>query len=265
MRYPISIAARLLGISPALIRHYEQKKVISCQRQGKYRTFDHADMMALHRCQMFRKLDLGVDEIADLLNKGSTDRVSACLQQSMEEIHRKIAYEQQMLRCLERQRQLIDGLPDSLGCCTVAEVPPLRVKQARSYLQLDHNGSTDWSKPEYAPFAEVTTISHSFCSDLRQDMGFYLSIFEEDAPVTGADADADTQVLYPGTCLCSVVRLSANEFFCNEQFDFLKEAAQKQGLTLNGTLYVRYLLILKNPETAAYEAYLEAWAGIRDA
>ena len=66
MRYKIGDVARILGISPDLIRYYEEKGVVSPQKDpyNNYRYYDTWDINFLLDCLWYKNFGFGIDQVA---------------------------------------------------------------------------------------------------------------------------------------------------------------------------------------------------------
>ena len=69
MIYKIGDVARILGVSPDILRYYEKKGVVT-PRKGEnndYRYYDAWDINFLMDCLWFKNFGFSIDQIADIV------------------------------------------------------------------------------------------------------------------------------------------------------------------------------------------------------
>jgi MerR family copper efflux transcriptional regulator len=111
---PIGTAARLSGISPKMLRHYESRGLLGTVHRsaGNYRLYDEADVHTLRFVRRARDMGFGLEAIAELVSlwrdrRRSNAQVKRIAQHHHDELERRIAALQAMQRSLQ-------GL---LACC----------------------------------------------------------------------------------------------------------------------------------------------------
>ena len=121
--WPVNIgtAARLSGISPKMLRHYESLGLLGkVQRTGSnYRQYSLADVHTLRFVRRSRDMGFGLDAIAELVSlwhnrRRSSASVKRIAQKHLDELDDRITALQAMQRTLQSLLQQCpgDGRPD---------------------------------------------------------------------------------------------------------------------------------------------------------
>lgn len=119
---PLSIgeAARSVGISPRMVRHYESLGLIAgvARTDSGYRQYTEADLHTLHFIRRSRDLGFSMEEIAELLalwhdRSRASSQVKRIAQQHIDDLSQRIAAMQAMQR----------SLTTLVGCCHGDERP----------------------------------------------------------------------------------------------------------------------------------------------
>lgn len=109
-RWPVSIgvAARLSGISPKMLRHYESLGLLGQvgRSEGNYRLYSHADVHTLRFIRRARDMGFGLDAITELVGlwhnrRRSSASVKRVAQRHHDELGRRIEALQAMQRSLD--------------------------------------------------------------------------------------------------------------------------------------------------------------------
>ena len=108
--WPVSIgtAARLSGISPKMLRHYESLGLLGNvhRSDGNYRQYEEADVHTLRFIRRARDMGFALDAIAELVSlwhdrRRSSAQVKRIAQRHHDELTQRIAALQGMQRSLE--------------------------------------------------------------------------------------------------------------------------------------------------------------------
>jgi Cu(I)-responsive transcriptional regulator len=121
--WPVSIgqAARLSGISPKMLRHYETLNLLGAvhRTDSNYRQYSLADVHTLRFIRRARDMGFGLDDIAELVGlwhnrKRSSAHVKRIAQKHQQALTQRIEALQAMQRSLETLLCLCpgDGRPD---------------------------------------------------------------------------------------------------------------------------------------------------------
>lgn len=109
-RWPVTIglAARLSGISPKMLRHYEGLGLLGdvARTDGNYRQYTEADVHTLRFIRRARDMGFTLDEIRDLVDlwhnrRRSSETVKRIAQQHIDHLAERIAWLEGMRRTLQ--------------------------------------------------------------------------------------------------------------------------------------------------------------------
>jgi MerR family transcriptional regulator, copper efflux regulator len=121
--WPVNIgtAARLSGISPKMLRHYESLGLLGAvaRTESNYRLYSLADVHSLRFIRRARDMGFGLDAITELVSlwhnrKRSSASVKRIAQKHLDELGQRIEALQSMQRTLDGLTCLCpgDGRPD---------------------------------------------------------------------------------------------------------------------------------------------------------
>ena len=125
MKYKIGDVAKILGISPDLLRYYEKKGVVMPMK-GKYndyRYYDFWDINFLLDCLWFKNFGFSIDQIADMVKIPSTTELDGLFLQKEDELRATIKRSQLLLRRSEEYREDLKKSQELLGVCEIVDSP----------------------------------------------------------------------------------------------------------------------------------------------
>ena len=125
MIYKIGDVARILGVSPDILRYYEKKGVVT-PRKGEnndYRYYDAWDINFLMDCLWFKNFGFSIDQIADIVRIPSIAELDTMLSGKEDELRETIARAQLQLQRLEEHRQDLARIDDLLYRCEISASP----------------------------------------------------------------------------------------------------------------------------------------------
>ncbi len=125
MRYKIGDVARILGISPDLLRYYEKKGVVTPFKDAHndYRYYDAWDINLLMDCLWFKNFGYSIEQIADMVRIPSAEDLQDIFQYKEDELRATIHRCELLLRRSQEHREQLRRVPELLGKCELAESP----------------------------------------------------------------------------------------------------------------------------------------------
>ncbi len=114
MMYKIGDVAKILGISPDLLRYYEKKGVVMPMKgkHNDYRYYDFWDINFLLDCLWFKNFGFSIDQIADMVKIPSSNQLGELFLKKEDELRAAIARCELLLR---RSRGIPEGSPALQG------------------------------------------------------------------------------------------------------------------------------------------------------
>lgn len=93
MMYKIGDVAKILGISPDLLRYYEKKGVVMPMKgkHNDYRYYDFWDINFLLDCLWFKNFGFSIDQIADMVKIPSSNQLGELFLKKEDELRAAIA------------------------------------------------------------------------------------------------------------------------------------------------------------------------------
>ena len=103
MKYKIGDVARILGVSPDILRYYEKKGVVTPTKgeSNDYRYYDAWDINFLMDCLWFKNFGFSIDQIAGIVRIPSITELDGAMADREAEIRTSISRMQLQLRRLE--------------------------------------------------------------------------------------------------------------------------------------------------------------------
>ena len=125
MMYKIGDVARILGVSPDILRYYEKKGVVTPMKgeNNDYRDYDAWDINFLMDCLWFKNFGFSIDQIADIVHIPSVADLDGMLNAKEDELRDTIARTQLQLRRLEQHRQDLKRIDSLLYRCEICDSP----------------------------------------------------------------------------------------------------------------------------------------------
>lgn len=125
MKYKIGDVAKILGISPDLLRYYQKKGVVmpTMGENNNYRYYDAWDINFLIDCLWFKNFGFGIEQTARLVTQSSFDDVLADMEQKQDEIRRSIRHRQMLLERADQYFASMRQVKEMVGRCDLVYAP----------------------------------------------------------------------------------------------------------------------------------------------
>ena len=115
MRYKIGDVAKILGISPDLLRYYEKKGVVKPvkDRNNDYRYYEPWDINFLIDCLWYKNFGFGIEQVAKIVSQSSYADILSMMEEKDQEIEASIRRQELML---QRSRQYLEEIRRARAC-----------------------------------------------------------------------------------------------------------------------------------------------------
>ena len=266
MLYKIGDVAKILGISPDIMRYYEKKGIVKPHKDSlnDYRYYEVWDVNFLIECLWFKQYDFGMKDIAKIISDSSYDELRDTLKKKQEELEIKIIYQQQLLARLKLQNQYLDQGREYMGKCDIQDSPEMiRYLNRYNFLYDDSEEVQKLGKQWLAYFPFI-----SRCFDISLDVlmnkgtdfawGFsMLTIFAEKLSVK---IDEPVEYVHSCKCLHSVFKQKGKYGFSPQQLEYITDYAKEDGLKICGHAIGNLLCSVREDDVMT--GYFEVWIPI---
>ena len=273
MKYKIGDVAKILGISPDLLRYYEKKGVVNPvkNKENDYRYYETRDTNFLIDCLFYKNFGFSIEETSDLVRNCSIEEISRRFGRNEKDLEAAIRRNQLLLRRSQEYRAAIARIPEHLGKCSFSRRPACIYYLNRRNQEFNTDPSMrrvtrQWLK--YLPFSKRSFIVsqaelESPTPEENFQWGFSLS--EEYAEILGARAEAPVLRIPAQQCVYTVFS-SPDSSFSPRYLGYAMDFLRSQGLSLCGDAYGNLLIsacedgpLAITPGKSQITGYFEAW------
>ncbi|MBQ8930024.1 MAG: MerR family transcriptional regulator [Oscillospiraceae bacterium] len=263
MRYKIGDVAKILGISTDIIRYYEQKGIVSPQRDenNDYRYYDTWDTNNLIDCIWYKHYGFGIDQISHMLSEYTRDDLLDCLDEKTREMEQELHRQQLLLERIRQHRNAIAGFENYLGKCDMRYRPTLiyylNRHNAAYYNRSDlQRLSLRWQ--EYMPFTKrYFEVPESYAEnpDVGYSWGFSLDMhYVDEFKIQVRDPIHHLPSCY---CIHSGFKSSGKNAFTPHHLDYMFQYARENGYEVAGKACGR--LVCSVVDEGKVTGFFEAW------
>lgn len=279
MKYKIGDMAKILGISPDLLRYYEKKGVVSPvkDRNNDYRYYDTRDTNFLVDCLFYKNFGFSIEETSELVRSCSIDEISGRFLENETQLEESIRRQQLLLRRSQEYRRSIARISDHLGRCSFDRRPACIYYINRRNQEFDTDPglgrvTRQWLK--YLPFSRrsfIVPMEALLSPDSREEFQWGFSLSQEYAGLLGASAQPPVVALPDARCVYTVFS-NPDSAFSPRFFGYAMDFIRAQGLRLCGDVFGNLLVsaneagpLAITPGTPQITGYFEAWLPVTDA
>lgn len=266
MRYKIGDVAKILGISPDLLRYYEKKGVVKPVKDqaNDYRYYEPWDINFLIDCLWYKSFGFSIEQVARIVSKSSDADIISMMEQKDAEIEASIRHQELLLRRAKQHLTEVRRAKDLLGKCDLVWSPEIVRYLNRHNFIYDNSKALQTLSHQWLQYMPLT---HRCFEIGREDLehktdnyawGFSLSmdyVKELDVPVS------DPVVHLPSEpSIHSVFTSSGKDAFSPRHLKFMMDYAQENGLTVAGN--ARGNLVCSVLVDGKLTGYFEVWLPI---
>lgn len=127
MRYKIGDVAKILGISPDLLRYYEKKGVVKPVKDqaNDYRYYEPWDINFLIDCLWYKNFGFGIEQVAQIVSRSGYDDILSMMEDKETELEATIRRQEMLLRRSKEHLQEIARARTLLGKCDLVYSPEI--------------------------------------------------------------------------------------------------------------------------------------------
>lgn len=267
MRYKIGDVAKILGISPDLLRYYEKKGVVKPvkDRANDYRYYEPWDINFLIDCLWYKNFGFGIEQVARIVSRSSYDDIISTMAEKDAEIEASIHHQEMLLRRVRENLQEVRRAKTQLGRCDLVYSPEI-VRYLNRY-NFIYDNSKDLQRLSHQ-WLQYMPFTHR-CFEIGQEdlenktdnyaWGFSLSMDY----VRDLDVPVEPPVIHLPSepSVHSVFKSSGKNAFTPRHLKFLMDYVRENHLTVAGN--ARGNLICSVLEEDQLTGYFEVWLPIR--
>lgn len=268
VRYKIGDVSRILGISPDLIRYYEEKGVVSPHKDpyNNYRYYDTWDINYLIDCLWYKNFGFGIEQVAHMVNDCTYDMLLDNIEEKAEEILDDIRLQELLLQRIRRYIERLVNTKNYIGRCDLRQSAEFVRYINRHNTRYDnqaelHGLAREWLK--YMPFTRryFEVPEDGILGNVDNYMwGFSLGAqYVDEFRVT---VKPPVERMYPRLCVHSAFKSRGKDQFSARHLDFLMEYAEANGLTVSGNAFGN--LACSVIEDGQVTGYFEVWLPVEE-
>lgn len=264
MRYKIGDVARILGISPDLIRYYEEKGVVSPQKDpyNNYRYYDTWDINFLIDCLWYKNFGFGIERISHIVSQNTYDELISELSAKGDEILENIRYQELLLHRIRKYNEILKNLPGYIGKCDIRRSAGFVRYLNRYNTAYDNDSelqalSRQWLK--YMPFSRrYFEVPEDGLMGEGDDYAWGFSIGMKYVKRFNIEINPPVKRIPSRLCLHSAFTSTGKDKFTAHHLDFIMEYAEKNSLEVDGCAFgnLACSVIDKGEITGFFEVWL---------
>ncbi|MDR2664921.1 MAG: MerR family transcriptional regulator [Oscillospiraceae bacterium] len=263
MRYKIGEVARILGISPDLIRYYEEKGVVSPTKDpyNNYRYYDTWDINYLIDCLWYKNFGFGIDQVAHMFSECTLDALLEKLGEKSGEIKASIRRQEMLLGRINKYFERLSAMKENIGKCDIRRNAEFVYYINRKNAEYDNRAelqelSRSWLK--YMPFSRrFFEMPRRAAQDGGDSYSWGFSLGMQYAEEFGIEVAPPIAHMPPRICVHSFFKSEGKGKFSARHVDFMAEYADKNGRAVSGSAFGN--LACSVIEDGKVTGYFEAW------
>ena len=268
MRYKIGDVARILGISPDLIRYYEEKGVVSPQKDpyNNYRYYDTWDINFLIDCLWYKNFGFGIEQVAHIVSQNTYDELIDNLTRRGDEIEENIRYQELLLQRVRKYTEILKNIRGSIGKCDIRRSGEFVRYLNRFNTAYDENTelsklSRQWLK--FMPFSRrYFEVSEDGLSGEGDDYAWGFSIGMPYVEEFKLDIKPPLKYVPSQLCIHSAFTSTGKDKFTARHVDYLLDYAEKNGHKVAGCAFGN--LVCSVVENDEITGFFEVWLPIEE-
>lgn len=269
MKYKIGDVAKILGISPDLLRYYEKKGVVMPMKDknNDYRYYDFWDINFLLDCLFFKNFGFSIDQIADMVKIPSSGDLDSLFLEKEDELRDTITRCELLLRRSQEHRQDLRKAQELLGVCDIVDSPEY-IRYINRYTDTYDNSpalqklSHDWLG--LMPFTRRCFEIEPQCllDDNGKDYAWGLSLGMDYVRLLNVSTDPPVAHIQSQLSVHSVFTSTGKGNFSPQRIRYLVDYCNEAGLRICGPARGNLLCSVKCGEELT--GYFEVWIPVED-
>lgn len=269
MKYKIGDVAKILGISPDLLRYYEKKGVVKPLKDkiNDYRYYEAWDINFLIDCLWYKKFGFGIEQISQIVSVCTTNDILTLFTEKEAEIRETIRLNQLLLDRAARYKDEISRCENFLWKCDIRDSPEI-VRYINRYNFIYDNSmdlqqlSQQWLK--YMPFTHrcfEIDIKTLLGNDTGDDYQWGFSLDMDYVREFNVEIKNPIKHLPSQRSIHSVFSSSGKNNFSPKHIDYMVQFANENNLEICGN--ARGNLLCSVLDNNILTGFFEVWLPIK--
>lgn len=268
MRYKIGNVAGILGISPDLIRYYEEKGVVSPTKDpnNNYRYYDTWDINYLIDCLWYKNFGFSIEQIAKMASESSLDTLLMQFEEKSDEVLASIRRQEMLLQRMRVFCERLTSTRSYLGKCDLR-------RSAEFIRYINRHNSTYDNRPDlrelsrkwlkYMPFSRrYFEIPEDALAEVRGDYEWGFSLGMQYVEEFGVDIKPPVEFMPSRLCVHSAFKIVGKNRFSERHIDFMVDYAADNDLKVSGNAFGN--LACSVVEGGQPAGYFEVWLPVEE-
>jgi len=264
VRYKIGDVAGILGISPDLIRYYEEKGVVSPAKDpaNNYRYYDTWDINYLIDCLWYKNFGFGIEQIASMVSEHSYDGLLERLNDKSVDIMSVIRRQELLLQRIRLFCERLETTKSLIGECVLAENAEfIRYINRRNFTYDTSPGIRELTRKwlRYMPFSRrYFEVPKDALAEVRGDYEWGFSLGMHYVEEFGVDIKPPVEHMPSRMCIHSAFKIIGRDQFSAEHIDYIIEYAQENNLKVVGAAFgnLSCSVVEENQPVGYFEVWL---------
>ncbi|MDR0862079.1 MAG: MerR family transcriptional regulator [Oscillospiraceae bacterium] len=263
MRYKIGDVARILGISPDLIRYYEEKGVVSPEKDplNNYRNYDTWDINYLIDCLWYKNFGFGLDKVAQMVSSYTYDDLIDTFEARADEIRDEIRRQELLLERTQKYQARLTKTKGYVGVCDMrrsAEFVYYINRRNNEYLNLTDTQALSRRWLKYMPFTRrYFEVTDEVLSSGGEEYGWGFSLGKQYVDEFGITLNPPIREKPSQMCIHSAFTSVGKDKFSAHHLGFMLDYARENGYTLTQGAFGN--LACSVIENGVPTGYFEVW------
>ena len=266
MRYKIGDVAKILGISPDLLRYYEKKGVVKPVKDqaNDYRYYEPWDINFLIDCLWYKNFGFGIEQVARIVSKSSYEDIISMMEDKDSEIEATIRRQELLLRRARQYLKEVQRAKPLLGKCDLVSSPEIVRYLNRYNFIYDNSKELQELSHQWLQYMPLThrcfEIGQEDLENKTDNYAWGFSLGMDYVKELNVPLNPPVVHLPSEPSIHSVFTSSGKNAFSPRHLKFMMDYAREQGLTVAGN--ARGNLICSVLEDNKLTGYFEVWLPI---
>ena len=266
LRYKIGDVAKILGISPDLLRYYEKKGVVKPVKDqaNDYRYYEPWDINFLIDCLWYKNFGFGIEQVARIVSNSSYGDIVSMMEDKEDEIEAAIRRQELLLQRARQYLTEVRRAKGILGKCDLVYSPEIVRYLNRYNFIYDNSKALQALSHQWLQYMPLThrcfEIDQEDLENKTDNYAWGFSLSMDYVRELNVPLEPPVVHLPSEPSIHSVFTSSGKNAFTPRHLKFIMDYARENGLTVAGN--ARGNLVCSVLENNQLTGYFEVWLPI---